>query len=277
MFSGGGSKGVAFSGALNYFLEKGVDWGQRRPKLKGVGGVSIGSLFALLLVLGYSCKEITVLAQTLDGVSLVQVDVTRILLSNQVSLDSGASLEEFLHGIILKKIKCNPECLTLKELKDKTDMHLYVFATHVNSGTLEKVEDCNRVIDALKASMSLPPLFPPQILLKNGEKEYYADGGIVNNFPLCAMPPTTLGFNLVQRRFLIQDILISSNPFLSYLSSVLDIAVRKPGLNDEEKKRTIYIECGGTHGSYELHLTDASRKQMYDDGYAAAKNILLDI
>jgi predicted acylesterase/phospholipase RssA len=270
LFSGGGTKGVAFSGVLKYYLEKNIDWGQRRPKLKKIGGVSIGSLFALLLVLGYSCNEIAQLAQTLDGTCFVNFDVTRIVLQNHVSLDSGVLLHDFLETLIVKKLKC--EKLTLKQLHEKTGIELLVFVTHLDSGSLEIAEDSNYVIDALKASMSLPPLFPPQRLLRNNEQHYFADGGIVNNFPLYAMPTTTLGFNLIQRRFQMHDILASPKPFLSYLASALEIAVRSSPPSPEESKRTINIECGGTHGSYELHLSDAARKQLFEDGYAAAKS-----
>ena len=71
VFSGGGTKGVAFAGALVQLNTKGIDWGQRCPPLKRVGGVSIGSFFALLIVLGYSVKEIDDLVSGMTPESLV--------------------------------------------------------------------------------------------------------------------------------------------------------------------------------------------------------------
>jgi patatin-like phospholipase/acyl hydrolase len=274
LFSGGGTRGIAFSGALNYYLEQGVDWGQSRPKLKCVGGVSIGSLFALLIAIGYSCKEIAHLAQTIDVNCFVTLDVTRILLQNQVSLDSGSGVEEFLTSVLMQKLKCGK--LTLKQLEEKTGIKLNVFVTHLDSGKLECVENTNDVVDAIRASMSLPPMFPPQLLLRNGRREYFADGAIVNNFPMMRMPPTTLGFNLVQKKYCVETVLSHPNPFLPYLALALDIAIPRPTLNEEEEKRTVHIECGSTHGSYELHLSECSRQKLVQEGYAATKARNLD-
>lgn len=277
LFSGGGTRGIAFSGALNYYLEQGVDWGQSRPKLKCVGGVSIGSLFALLVAIGYSCKEITLLAQTIDVNRFVTLDVTRILLQNQVSLDSGSGIEEFLSSVLMQKLKCGK--LTLKQVREKTGIQFNVFVTHLDSGALECAEDCNDVIDAIRASMSLPPMFPPQLLFRNGKQEYYADGAIVNNFPMMLMPPTTLGFNLIQKKYCVDTVLSHPNPFLPYLALALDIAIPRPKLSQEEESRTVRIECGSTHGSYELHVSDSMRHTLFQEGYEAAKtrHILPDI
>lgn len=277
LFSGGGSRGIAFSGVLNYYSEHCVDWGQSRPKLKCVGGVSIGSLFALLVALGYSCKEITHLAQTIDVNQFVTLDVTRILLQKHVSLDSGSGVEEFLTSILMQKLKCGK--LTLKQVEEKTGIKLNIFVTHLDSGTLECVEETNDVVDAIRASMSLPPMFPPQLLLRQGKQEYYADGAIVNNFPMMRMPPSTLGFNLIQKKYSVETVLSHPNPFLPYLALALHIAIPRPNLSEEEEKRTVHIECGSTHGSYELHLSDCSRQKLFQEGYEAAKakHILPDI
>jgi predicted acylesterase/phospholipase RssA len=273
LLSGGGTKGVAFAGALLELKNtKGIDWGQRCPPLKRAGGVSIGSFFALLIVLGYSVSEIVDMALRMNGYSMIQLDPSRIVLEKHVSLDSGQTMQDFLETIIRRKLADASEHMTLAELRTRTGMELVVFVTNLDKAELEIVSDTNPVLQALRASMALPPLLPP-IVLMNEQPMYYADGGILCNYPIHFMPPTTIGLNLLQRKFTMASVLNSPNPFYSYMATTLETAIShnvRP-LSEEEKARTISIECGGTCGAYELVLSDSSRLELLEDGKRSAK------
>lgn len=276
LLSGGGTKGVAFAGALLELKQsKGIDWGQRCPPLKRAGGVSIGSFFALLIVLGYSVSEIVDLAFRMNGFTMIQLDPSRIVLEKHVSLDSGQTMQDFLEGIIRRKLPDASEHMTLAELRTRTGMELVVFATNLDRAELEIVKDSNPVLQALRASMALPPLLPP-IVLMNDMPYYYADGGILCNFPIHHMMPTTIGLNLLQRKFTMASVLTSPNPFYSYMATTLETAISHVtrASTEEEKLRTVNIECGGTCGAYELVLTDASRLELLEDGKRATKQAL---
>jgi len=271
VFSGGGTKGVAFAGALVQLqVQEGIDWGQRCPPLKRVGGVSIGSFFALLIVLGYSVKEINELVSSMTPESLVHLEFSRVLLEKQVSLDSGMTMRSFLESCISKKLPGIDTCkLTVHDICARTGIELCIFATHLDSQTLHKVGPEETVLDGLCASMALPPLLPP-ILLQCG---YCADGGIINNFPLDEFPSSTLGLTLKQRKHDIQSILTSSTPFFAYMVTTLEAVLAKKG-KEEHASRTITIECGGACGAYDLALSDASRKELKEDGKKAVQAFL---
>jgi NTE family protein len=272
VFSGGGTKGVAFAGALVQLnVSRGIDWGQRCPVLKRVGGVSIGSFFALLIVLGYSVKEIHELVSSMTPESLVHLEFSRVLLEKQVSLDSGNTMRNFLESCIHRKIPgVEASKLSVQDIWSRTGIELCIFATHLDSSTLQKVGLDENLIDGLSASMALPPLLPP-ILLKSG---YYADGGIINNFPLHEFPSNTLGLNLVQRKHDIHSILSSSTPFFAYMVTTLEAVLSSKKLEKEQLSRTITIECGGACGAYDLALSDASRRELKEDGKTAVLNFL---
>ena len=271
VFSGGGTKGVAFAGALVQLNTSGIDWGQRCPRLKSVGGVSIGSFFALLIALGYSVKEIDDLVSGMTPESLVHLDFSRVLLERHVSLDSGATMRSFLESCIQRKIHGKEASkLTVKELNGLTGMDLCIFTTHLDSSTLRRAGPEENLICALCASMALPPLLPP-VLLKIG---YCADGGIINNFPLGEFPSTTLGLTLKQRKHNIQSILASSTPFFAYMVTTLEAVLGTKVLEKDQQDRTITIECGGACGAYDLALSEVSRKELREDGRNAVLSFL---
>jgi predicted acylesterase/phospholipase RssA len=278
LFSGGGTKGVAFAGALlHLYKEKGIDWGQRAPPLKCVGGVSIGSFFALLLALGCSVSEIVDMANRLNGHCMISVDLSRVVMNKEMSIDSGDTMHSFLVDTIHKKLPgCNAETLTIAQLNARSKLTLMVFATDLDAGEIVCIDSSNTIVAALKASMALPGLLPPIPLLRDGNFKLFADGGIINNFPLHLMPTTTLGFNLVQKKYSMSSIQASSIPFFAYLTNVLETVMKKtmPQLDGEKQSRTIFIECGGTCGAYEINLSDVSRRELFQSGINAAMQCL---
>jgi predicted acylesterase/phospholipase RssA len=179
-------------------------------------------------------------------------------------------MRSFLESCIHRKLPgVEASKLTLHDICSRTGMELCIFATHLDSLTLIKVSSDENLIDGLCASMALPPLLPP-ILLKCG---YCADGGIINNFPLGEFPASTLGLNLVQRKHDLKSILVSPNPFFAYMVTTLE-AVLSTKKVESKKEQTITIECGGSCGAYDLALSEASRRELKEDGKAAVLKFL---
>ena len=264
---------MAFAGALlHLYTERGIDWGQRAPPLKCVGGVSIGSFFALLIALGCSVSEIVDMANRLNGHSMITVDFSRVVMGKELSIDSGETMRDFLIDTINQKLPgINAETLTIAQLNAKSKLKFMVFATDLDAGVMVCVDSCNTVVQALKASMALPGLLPPIPLTHNGETKMFGDGGIINNFPLYCMPSTTLGFNLVQKKYCMSAIQTSAIPFFAYLVNVLETVMKHtvPPLDAEKQSRTVLIECGGTCGAYEITLSEASRRELFQSGVDA--------
>ncbi len=269
---------MAFAGALFHLYKTlGIDWGQRTPLLKCVGGVSIGSLFALLIALGCSVPEIVDMANRLNGHSMINVDISRVIMGKELSLDAGETMHSFLVDTISRKLPgVNAETLTIAQLNAKSKLKLMIFATDLDAGQIKCVDSCNIVVQALKASMALPGLLPPIRLNQDGKDLMFADGGIINNFPLYLMPTTTVGFNLVQKKYTMSSIQASSIPFFAYLVNVLEtvMANTMPPLDMEKQSRVISIECGGTCGAYEITLSENSRRELFQSGEEAAAHCL---
>jgi predicted acylesterase/phospholipase RssA len=165
-------------------------------------------------------KELQELISSMSPESLIQIEISRLLLENQVSLDAGHTMRGFLVSCIQKKLPgVEAEKLSIYDIQAKTGMELGIFVTHLDSSALQRASEDENVIDALCASMAIPPLLPP-VKLKTG---YCADGGILNNFPLSAFPPSTLGLNLLQRKHNVQSVLASPTPFFAYMITILEI------------------------------------------------------
>jgi len=288
LFSGGGVRGIAFAGALSVlWSERAIDWGQRCPALESVGGCSIGALYAFLICLGYSTSEIDDIANHFKPDAFLSMDFTRVFPGKHVSLDSGECAKQLLVDWILKKcpdLQSREEArkLSFKALKEKKKMELRIYVTHLNSRTVECANENNSVISALLASMALPPLYPnvPLLTDRTGtlQQDHFADGGLVNFFPLKWEAPDTLGFRLLQKPFLMEQVLKTSQPFLSYLTLALDIAISEKEiyqwkqLTEAQQKYTITIVCGTELGSMDIAIADSEHAKVYEAGKRAVRD-----
>ena len=227
VFSGGGFKGFAFIGAIHEIKKKyKIDWGAQAPLLDSVTGCSIGSLISLLIVLGYSSSELDHIVDTTNFQSLIKVEY----LPGAISLDSGQNLKEFILQKIYEKI-LGDESLTLFQLHKKRKTLLRIAVANMETGLTELLDAQNypdvKVIDAIMASVALPPVFPP-IEINN---TLYADAGLVNYYPIdlasnnintCKL----LGFRLqsiTDLKNIKNELNKSMFPFATYLKQVYDI------------------------------------------------------
>jgi NTE family protein len=286
LFSGGGVRGIAYSGALSVLWnEHQIDWGQRCPPLESVSGCSIGALYAMFISLGYSANEIEEIAKTCKPNIFVNLDFTRIFSGKLVSLDSGECAKELLVNWIMKKIpeiQSREEALayTLAQLRERKKILLKIYVTHIDSRSLECADGSNSVVSACMASMALPPLYPFVQLNSKHQVPMYADGGLTNFFPLLYEEPGTLGFRLLQKPFTIHNVQKTAQPFLSYLSLALDIAIsgkeefQWSQLSKEQQDLTVTIVCGTELGSMDLSLTDREHAKVFSAGQNAMKEYI---
>ena len=175
IFTGGGFKGWAYIGTLQVLDEYAYIF----KDISQVIGVSIGSLFGLFYVLGIKWNFILDYVMNLNFKDFMDIDIDNIL-TNQ-SLLKGNKFTEIIKEII--SLKIDPD-ITFIELKRYSKILFTVNALNINDSKLEyfnyKLTPDIKVVDAVRASCSLPLLFPPYIL----KGKYYYDGGICNNCPL---------------------------------------------------------------------------------------------
>ena len=175
IFTGGGFKGWAYIGTLQVLDEYAFIF----KDISQVIGVSIGSLFGLFYVLGIKWDFILNYVMNLNFKDFMDIDIDNIL-TNQ-SLLKGNKFTEIIKEII--SLKIDPD-ITFIELKRYSKILFTVNALNINDSKLEyfnyKLTPDVKVIDAVRASCSLPFVFPPYLL----KDKYYYDGGICNNCPL---------------------------------------------------------------------------------------------
>ena len=239
VLSGGGTRGFAHLGVLKALEEQGI-----KPDI--ISGVSAGSIAGALYADGNDPEE--VFKQLSNHRLLDYLEFT----IPQKGMVNMSGFEKTLKKLLRSK--------TFEEL----GIPLIVFA--VNMNTAEYVRfDKGELISAVKASSSIPVVFPP---VKIGDS-YFSDGGIINNFPVEVLRDcckTIIGVNV--------------NPIgkVSKLGSLKQIAERtfhitlRYQASDKEDMCDIYIEPEKLD---QYGLLDVSKAQdIFEIGYEAASAVL---
>lgn len=179
--TGGGLKGLCYLGVMRYlYLENIV------KNIKHIVGTSIGAYFGLILGLKIPIETIE------EDIGKLVMQLGEILtidhnnLANLFNKNGIFTYYEFFVPIIAHmKKEYGIEDITFIEFAKKTGINLYVNAINLN--TAEKVIFSTEntpnvsVIDAVKASMSVPFLYQPVLI----DGEYFMDG-IISSFEIFA-------------------------------------------------------------------------------------------
>jgi predicted acylesterase/phospholipase RssA len=196
-FEGGGVKGVAYCGALRVLEEEGV----YPHHVRRVAGTSIGSLFAMLLALGYSSAELVELLRKTDLSQVLQDRRFGWLgaawnMFRTFGLNPGSRLADFIGQCLVSH--GGTADLTFRQLYEQSGRELCVPVCNV---TRLETEYCHPkttpelpVRVAVAMSMALPVLMRPHRITRSfrdstsswKEEELYTDGGLLCNFPVHA-------------------------------------------------------------------------------------------
>lgn len=188
--SGGGHKGIAHAGVLQFLNEQGIF-----PEI--ISGTSAGSIVAGLYANGKKPKEILAFFKSVNLFSWSHLSFRK---AGFLDADQFARYLEKEFG---KK--------TIREL----DIELYISATEIERGKLKIFHKNTQIVPAILASSAFPGVFSPVVI----NNKIYSDGGILNNYPV----------NTIQGRcdFLIGS---NVNPVLMYnqtrFTSIKSIALR---------------------------------------------------
>ena len=180
-FEGGGVLGFAYVGAIKALDELGI-----LKNIKRYSGTSVGSLFAVLLCIGFTSDEITTISYNLDLTQTKKCCLSKIFNTlNHLGLHSLRDLKRRFRTIIARKV--DPE-ITLIDLYKKTGKDLVIVATNLNEKRGAYFHHATfpsaKLIDVLLASISVPVIFQPRKLDYMGNADYYVDGGIIDNYPI---------------------------------------------------------------------------------------------
>jgi|SaaInlStandDraft_1057018.scaffolds.fasta_scaffold01141_5 predicted patatin/cPLA2 family phospholipase len=185
VIAGGGEKGIAYIGALEY-LEDNTSF--KIKNLKILSGSSIGGIICFAITIGMKLDEIKkrFLSEEFINVfkSIKENDSKIIpLITNYYSITDGKDADNLLRKLFIDN-KYNYETLTFKELYEKTNKNLILTGSNLNKRKCEyfcykKTPNMN-VFTALRITSRLPFIFP-FIKLNNN---IYTDGHIFDSFPI---------------------------------------------------------------------------------------------
>ena len=265
VLSGGGIKGLYYIGVLRLFEESNII-----KNIKTFAGSSIGSLFCLLMLIGYSSQELEELFCLLNLSQLKQINSSNFF--SYFGLDSGNKIYWFLEKILYGK-HFNKN-ITLKELFDITQKKLIISGVCVDDKECyyfshETHPDMNVRI-AIRISMSMPFYFVPVLY----NDKLWIDGGIMDNYPMQLfndMLEKTVGIYIQseKKKYDIKNI-------EDYLISIYDCFNKgyyiKSSVN--YKNNTVIINPDKINNIIQTNIPNDMIKEIINDGYMQTKKYL---
>ncbi len=153
VFWGGAARGMAHIGVIQRLEEL-----EKTPSI--ITGTSIGAVIGAFYACGYTSSEMKKIATEFNMLTLIDFDLTHGIMK-------GKKILRFLQKYLWET--------TFAETKIK----LIIVATDIDTG--EKIVFTEgRIIDAIRASISIPGVFAPY--KHNGRK--LVDGGLTENLPI---------------------------------------------------------------------------------------------
>ena len=154
VLSGGGSKGIAHAGALQFLTEQNIS-----PSC--IAGTSAGSIVGALYAWGKTPEEI------LEFFKSIYLFHWKHLTFKKAGLIDSESFRNYFHSIF--------DDAVLSDLK----IPIQITATDMVRGKLKIFSPETKIADAILASCAFPGVFSPYQI----EGNVYSDGGILNHFP----------------------------------------------------------------------------------------------
>jgi NTE family protein len=179
VFEGGGVKGVAYLGSLQYLHDQKII-----NNVKNVAGTSAGAITALAIALDYSYNEIYDLLFNVDMNEFRDSapgyirDSYRLI--TQYNVYKGDKLSQWFKKII--ELKTGNAETTFADMRKNGRKNLLVIGTNISRQekqifSYEETPDVPLWL-AVRISMSIPFYFVPVKLAG----DYFVDGGLSNNF-----------------------------------------------------------------------------------------------
>ena len=179
VLSGGGLAAISYFGCLKYIYEN----EELKKNIVNILGVSSGSIFALFLLLNISLDECEKWLYDLKTMNINNISLKSIIkLKTTFGLDDSTCVMEIVKRIL--DIKSIHHSITFKELSKLTGKNFIVCAANISKHKLFYFNIDNTpdvmILDAIKASTSIPIIFTPYIY----NDEYLVDAFMYDNFPL---------------------------------------------------------------------------------------------
>lgn len=179
VLSGGGPNTISQFGAIKILNNKIFNI----TNIKQIYANSAGTLLAILISLKCDLQDIEEYLVKKPWGRYFSCNINDILeLNNHKGLINHDFISDIIKDFLKSKdIDIN---INLKDFMSLTGIELFFYATKINDYSLVELSHLSepnlKVLDALKMSCSLPPIFGP---IKYNEF-FYIDGGLYNNYPI---------------------------------------------------------------------------------------------
>lgn len=196
IFGGGGIRGLSYIGALKYLYEI-RESGKLNIDVKEVCGVSVGTIFGLFYILGFTISEMEHEIIEKDLSKLKKISFMNFW--GNWGLDTGENIILWLESLLLRKLEKTKK-LTFDELYKVIPIKFNVLAGNLNRYEFEEFNHVKTpnvpVLDAIRMSIGIPIVFTKKMY--NGD--IILDGGIISSYPIDLYSDkldTVLGFKSV--------------------------------------------------------------------------------
>ena len=293
LFGGGGMKGIAYVGIFKRLeelvrerklLEQSSDFNREEClvpliNIKTVCGVSVGSIFSLIYLIGFSYAEMLEEVLKKDFEKLKRIKIMNF--ATKFGLDSGECFINWLKELMIKK-GFDPE-ITLFNFNKKTNIDFQIMATNLNKYTYKKFNYLDtpdlKVLDAIRMSISIPFVFT----VNEFEGDIHVDGGISNNYPVNLFDnlDNVLGFKLVNHGELethnVDENIDDIESFIYHILTCYVVQKEKyTSRNNEYKHCTVYIHTENITQAINFGLTAQQKHRLMEIGYNVTDNFFKD-
>ncbi|MET7473600.1 patatin-like phospholipase family protein [Streptomyces sp. NPDC005648] len=309
VLEGGGVKGIGLLGAVLTLS----DAGYRFPRIAGTSaGAIVAALVASYQKAGRKLSDLVEVMNSLDYERFAQQSTLEKLtgplgrgidLLVHEGMHTGDYLVEWLGGVLgevgvetFSDLALTPEEARLSSLAPHQQYTLVVHVSDVSRRALVRLPwdfseygkdaGTERVVDAVRASMSIPFYFQPVEVETETGRVTWVDGGLLSNFPITVFDRT----DGVPSRWPTYGVKLSAQPQVAKdrpVGTPLGIAVscletltgdwNRYHLRDEGvNQRTIYVDTEGISAT-DFHLDDAKRARLFENGQSAARKFLAQL
>lgn len=196
--SGGGAHTLVFIGCLKYLEEAYMD-----ISIRNYIGASAGAIFCLLMIIGYTSKEMEELAKDI----LIEPNSIQYSFSNLMKVFKTYGIDNGDHIIqIMSKLlerKSFDKNATFLDISKRTGKNLIIAVANISQQKIEYLSVDNypemRVSTAIRMSTCIPILYEP---VKYYD-DLYVDSLVFNNFPIIFFDKfkiETLGLNVYSEK-----------------------------------------------------------------------------
>jgi len=272
LLSGGGAAGILYAGVFKALEELNI-----LKDIKTIVGVSAGTLYTFMYLMGYTVKEIEKFAETFDGKKLTTIKNFESLSFDKIFIEYGLDNGDAFKKVFIKiaKQKKIDPYITLLDFYKLNKIKFVIGVTNID--TLEEEYfsyDSTpniRLIDAIRATISLPIYFTPHKI----NNKLYVDGGCMNNFPINY---SKIDINKTIAIMISNPINNSiNNNFINYFLNILksmSIGWRHALLRGDNNK-SILIESD-VKNIFNFSVEINEKKRLIKLGYDSIKNSYLN-